>query len=60
MTARLTKLEQLNSALRLEVKEKLVQIRSLENENEALKLASSASTVDQVKKLRAERDKYKK
>lgn len=61
MTKRLTQLEKLNTSLRLEVKEKGLQINTLQSENEMLRLAKGgdANSIGDVAKLIAERDKYK-
>lgn len=60
MASRLTKLEQLNQSLRLEVKEKTIQVRCLEDENTSLKMVADKSMLKEVKHLRIQRDEYKK
>ena len=59
MTKRLTQLEGLNTALRLEVKEKHLQINTLTLENEKLRLASDKNSVKEVSEIIQERDKYR-
>lgn len=59
MTKRLTQLESLNQALRLEVKEKGLQINTLMLENEKLRLASDKNSVQEVSQIIQERDKYR-
>ena len=60
MTKRLTQLEALNKSLRLEVKEKALQINTLEADNTVLRMSSNEDSLKEISKLRAERDKYKK
>ena len=58
MMQRLSQLETVNKSLRLEVKEKTLQVNTLQNENERLRLASSDDSVDSIAKLIVERDKF--
>lgn len=60
MTKRLTQLEGLNQALRLEVKEKGLQINTLMLENETLRLASDKNSIKEVSEIIQERDRYRK
>ena len=61
MTKRLTQLEQLNKALRLEVKEKGLQINTLKLENDQLRIAGGDSgKLSEIQKIMGERDNYKK
>ena len=59
MTKRLTQLEGLNTALRLEVKEKHLQINTLTLENEKLRLASDKNSVKEISDIIQERDNYR-
>lgn len=59
MTKRLTQLEGLNTALRLEVKEKHLQINTLTMENEKLRLASDKNSVKEISDIMLERDSFK-
>ena len=59
MTKRLTQLEGLNKSLRLEVKEKHLQINTLTLENEKLRLASDKNSVKEISEIIQERDKYR-
>lgn len=59
MMQRLSQLESLNKSLRLEMKEKTLQMNSLKTENERLRLANSSESVDNIAKLIVERDNYK-
>lgn len=58
MMQRLSQLETVNKSLRLEVKEKALQINTLQTENERLRLASSEESADSIAKLIVERDRY--
>lgn len=60
MTKRLTQLELLNKNLRLEVKEKSLQINTLEADNTVLRMSSNEDSLKEISKLRIDRDKYKK
>ena len=60
MTRRLTQVEEVNKALRLEVKEKNLQINTLKAENEKLRLASSDEEIDAMARIIVERDHFKK
>ena len=51
MTKRLTQLEALNKTLRLEVKEKGLQVNTLTLENEKLRLASDKNSVREVSEI---------
>ena len=46
--------------MRLEAKEKTLQMNSLKTENERLRLANSSESVDNIAKLIVERDNYQK
>ena len=60
MTKRLAQLEKLNQSLRLEVKEKALEINTLRTENEKLRMTSDSSKLREVTQIMEERDKYKK
>ena len=60
MMQRLSQLESVNKSLRLEAKEKTLQMNSLKTENERLRLANSSESVDNIAKLIVERDNYQK
>ena len=50
----------MNKTLRLEVKEKALQINTLEADNTVLRMSSNEDSLKEISKLRAERDKFKK
>ena len=60
MTKRLTQLEQINQALRLETKEKSLKINTLTLENETLRLAADKNSIKEVSGIIQERDQYRK
>ena len=60
MMQRLSQLESVNKSLRLEAKEKTLQMNSLKTENERLRLANSSESVDNIAKLIVERNNYQK
>jgi len=60
MTKRLTQLEQLNKALRLEVKEKGLQLNTVNKENEMLRMSTSENTLKEIEDIVQERDMYRK
>lgn len=60
MTKRLTQLEGLNQSLRLEVKEKGLQVNTLLLENEKLRLATDSNSVKEISEIIQERDRCRK
>ena len=56
MTKRLMDLEKLNQSLRLETKEKTLQVNTLTLENEKLRLAADPNSIKEVSQIIQERD----